>query len=34
MLAGLSDRLGWEANLARERGRELPVLDGHRRRLR
>ena len=34
MLAGLSDRLGWEANLARECGRELPVLDGHRRRLR
>lgn len=27
LLAGLSDRLGWEANLARERGRVLPVLD-------
>jgi len=26
VLAGLSDRLGWEANVARERGRELPVL--------
>jgi hypothetical protein len=27
LLAGLSDRLGWEANVARERGRELPVLE-------
>jgi hypothetical protein len=26
VLAGLSDRLGWEANVARQRGRELPVL--------
>ena len=28
LLTGLSDRLGWEANLLRERGRELPVLHG------
>ena len=28
LLAGLSDRLGWEANEARESGRVLPVLDG------
>jgi len=28
VLAGLSDRLGWEANEARESGRDLPVLDG------
>ena len=27
VLAGLSDRLGWEANVARQRGRELPVLE-------
>jgi hypothetical protein len=27
VLAGLSDRLGWEANAARERGRVLPELD-------
>ena len=26
MLAGLSNRLGWEANAARERGRVLPEL--------
>jgi hypothetical protein len=28
LLAGLSDRLGWEANEVRESGRTLPVLDG------
>ncbi|MET0460834.1 MAG: hypothetical protein ABW195_16400 [Ilumatobacteraceae bacterium] len=28
LLAGLSDRLGWEANMSREAGRVLPVLDG------
>jgi len=28
LLTGLSDRLGWEANLLRERGRELPILHG------
>jgi hypothetical protein len=28
LLTGLSDRLGWEANVIRESGRELPVLHG------
>jgi hypothetical protein len=28
LLAGLSNRLGWEANEARLAGRDLPVLDG------
>ena len=28
MLAGLSDRLGWEASVARRHGSQLPVVEG------